>query len=212
MAGAGPAGARLAVNLAQQGHSVTLVDALATSNQDVFSSAAMPMAAAEDLSVPKSCWSVRWSGWQLLDPDGLEHQWWSASELGVVLDFAGLRDALWAQARDAGVELLLGTRVELTELDHDVAQVRLFSRNGQVLDRRVRWLVDATGAKRALLRRAGIAIASEQDPLLSGTGAEWLIQADDRSSARCETASVFFSAASGSITAMAGYFRWIRGD
>ena len=103
MAGAGPAGARLALNLAQQGHSVTLVDALATSNHDVFSSAAMPMAAAVDLRVPTSCWSVRWSGWQLLDPDGLEHQWWSASELGVVLDFAGLRDALWAQARDAGV-------------------------------------------------------------------------------------------------------------
>ena len=192
MAGAGPAGARLALNLAQQGHSVTLVDALATSNHNVFSSAAMPMAAAVDLRVPTSCWSVRWSGWQLLDPDGLEHQWWSASELGVVLDFAGLRDALWAQARDAGVELLLGTRVELTELDNNVAQVRLFSGNGQVLDRRVRWLVDATGARRALLRRAGIAIASEQDPLLSGTGAEWLIQVDDRSSARWRDRLSFF--------------------
>ncbi len=183
VAGAGPAGARLAIQLAHKGFSVTLADPLSSPLQQAFSSAAMPMAAALDLVIPESCWAARWSGWQLIDPDRLQHQWWSDDCLGVVLDFAAFRAQLWDQARDAGVELLLNTRVELSSLELQAAEVRLAKANGLDEHRRVRWLIDATGASRALLRAAGVRLESPDDPLLSGTGAEWLLQGDDRNAA-----------------------------
>ena len=183
VAGAGPAGARLAVQLARQGFSVSLADPLSSPRQQAFSSAAMPLAAALDLAVPESCWAARWSGWQLVDPDCVQHQWWSEDCLGVVLDFSALRAHLWDQAREAGVELLLNTRVDLCNLETKAAEVRLVNRNGCIQHRRVRWLIDATGARRSLLRAAGVPLESADDPLLVGTGAEWLLQCDDLNAA-----------------------------
>ncbi|WP_392349791.1 FAD-dependent monooxygenase [Parasynechococcus sp.] len=183
IAGAGPAGARLALQLARRGLAVTLVEALASADRQAFSSAAMPLASALELQIPQSCWASRWTGWQLLDPEGHQHQWWAHEPLGVVLDFAALRSQFWSLARAAGVELLLNTRVELSRLDADAAEVRLVDADGCVQQRRVRWLIDATGARRGLLKAAGVAVDSPDDPLLSGTGAEWLLQCDDRRAA-----------------------------
>ena len=74
---------------------------------------------------------------------------------------------------------MLNTRVELSSLEPKAAEVRLATANGLDEHRRVRWLIDATGARRALLRAAGVRLESSDDPLLSGTGAEWLLQGDD---------------------------------
>ncbi|MGB1774841.1 MAG: NAD(P)/FAD-dependent oxidoreductase [Synechococcus sp.] len=192
IAGAGPAGARLASDLSRAGVPVTLVETLSSADQQAFSSAALPMASAEALRIPERCWATRWSGWQLMGPDGLQHQWWAGNPLGVVLDFAALRSQLWSEAEDAGVELLLNTRVELISLESEAADVRLIAADGGIQQRRVRWLIDATGARRALLRAAGVPVDSPEDPLLVGTGAEWLVQCDDRSAAPWRDRLSFF--------------------
>ena len=52
VAGAGPAGARLAQQLAIQGISVILVERLIDPQTDAFSSAVVPIQALADLSIP----------------------------------------------------------------------------------------------------------------------------------------------------------------
>ena len=144
----------------------------------------MPLRDANRLCIPQECRSAHWWGWQLLNPGGVEHQWWSDDALGVVLDFAAFRSWLWGEAVQAGVELLPGRRVRLLRLDADSAVVRIQA-NGEASEERVcSHLVDATGARRVLLRQAGVEVDSPEDPLLSGEGSEWLLQGNDRTTAR----------------------------
>ena len=82
IAGAGPAGSSLAVQLAEAGWAVTLVDALPSPARNAYSSAALPLAEADRLGIAGSCRSASWCGWQLLDPNGLQHQWWAVSNKG----------------------------------------------------------------------------------------------------------------------------------
>ena len=192
IAGAGPAGSRLAIRLAGAGFDVVLADRLEAPVRNAFSSAALPLRDADRLSIPRSCRSAEWLGWQLVDPMALEHQWWADQTLGVVLDFGLLRTALWQEARQAGVELLSGCKVSVENLDQSQASLSLTFRNGQRQKREVRWLIDATGARRDLLHQTGVSTSLENDPLLNGFGAEWLIQADDHQSARWRDRITFF--------------------
>ena len=192
VAGAGPAGARLAIRLAQAGERVMLVDPLTDPHHNAYSSAAVPMRDALQLEIPDDCWGSRWNGWQLFDPEGWTHQWWADESLGVVLDFGRLRAALWEQACRSGVQLITGCRVALDELKEDGATVEL--RFGRRSSERltIRWLVDATGAPRILLRQAGVPVETREDPLLKGEGVEWLLEADDRRSAPWRDRLSFF--------------------
>ena len=183
IAGAGPAGCRLALLLARAGCRVTLVDPLPDPSRNAYSSAALPLRDADRLAIPMQCRSAQWWGWQLLSPAALNQQWWSRDALGVVLDFAAFRSWLWNQTLKAGVELLPGHRVRLLHLDSDQAKVRIQGLAGDVDDRLVSVVVDATGARRVLLRQAGVAVDTPEDPLLTGEGSEWLLQGDDRSTA-----------------------------
>lgn len=192
VAGAGPAGARLASALASAGWEVTLVDPLQDPHHNAYSSAALPLDDAVRLGLPSSCHAAAWQGWQLIDPNAIEHQWWSNRDLGVVLDFGQLRSHLWDRARQAGVELLTGWRVQLDELHQNHAELTLVNRDGRRERRSVRCLIDATGARRCLLRQAKIPVDTPQDPLLCGQGVEWLIQADDRGSAHWRDRLSFF--------------------
>ena len=161
--GAGPSGARLAIQLARRGAEVTLVDRLMDPERNAYSSAALPLEAVRRLGLPDETIAATWQGWQLHDPSGLVHQWWSDDDLGVVLDFGRLRSFLWSEARRHGVESL----------------------------RSVRWLIDATGARRDLLQQAGVK-PNPADPLLQGIGVEWLLQADDRHAAPWRDRISFF--------------------
>ena len=192
VAGAGPAGARLAIRLAQAGERVMLVDPLTDPHHNAYSSAAVPMRDALQLEIPEDCWSSRWNGWQLFDPEGRTHQWWADESLGVVLDFGRLRAALWEQACRSGVQLITGCRVALDELKEDGATVELRFGRRSSERRTIRWLVDATGARRILLRQAGVPVETREDPLLKGEGVEWLLEADDRRSAPWRDRLSFF--------------------
>ena len=192
VAGAGPAGARLAIRLAQAGEQVMLVDPLTDPHHNAYSSAAVPMRDALQLEIPDDCWGSRWNGWQLFDPEGWTHQWWADESLGVVLDFGRLRAALWEQACRSGVQLITGCRVALDELKEDGATVELRFGRRSSERRTIRWLVDATGARRILLRQAGVPVETREDPLLKGEGVEWLLEADDRRSAPWRDRLSFF--------------------
>ena len=104
--------------------------------------------------------------------------------MGVVLDFAQFRTLLWQQAEQVGVELLRGCRIALQRLSTQGADVWIHHPDGRCLEESVDLLVDATGSRRTLLRQAGIPIDSSRDPLLTGHGTEWILQADPDSSAR----------------------------
>ena len=189
--GAGPSGARLAIQLARAGAEVTLVDRLADPHRHAYSSGALPLEAVRRLGLPDDAIAATWQGWQLHDPSGLVHQWWSSGDLGVVLDFGRLRSWLWEEARRHGVELIQGCRAVLSTLTADQASVRLQTRDGRSSLRSTRWLIDATGARRDLLQQAGLS-PNPEDPLLQGIGVEWLLQTDDRQAAAWRDRISFF--------------------
>jgi len=190
--GAGPSGARLAIQLARAGLEVTLVDRLAEPHRHAYSSGALPLEAVRRLELPDDVVAATWQGWQLHDPSGLVHQWWSDDDdLGAVLDFGRLRSFLWKEARRHGVELIQGCRAALSTLTADQASVRLQMRDGRTSLRSVRWLIDATGARRDLLQQAGLK-PNPKDPLLEGIGVEWLLQADDLQAASWRDRISFF--------------------
>ena len=189
--GAGPSGARLAILLARAGVEVTLVDRLADPHRHAYSSGALPPKAVRRLGLPDDAIAATWQGWQLHDPSGLVHQWWSSGDLGVVLDFGRLRSWLWEEARRHGVELIQGCRAALSTLTADQASVRLQTLDGRSSLRSARWLIDATGARRDLLQQAGLS-PNPEDPLLQGIGVEWLLQADDRQAAAWRDRISFF--------------------
>ncbi len=189
--GAGPSGARLAIQLARVGAEVTLVDRLVDPERHAYSSAALPLEAVLRLGLPDEAIAATWQGWQLHDPSGLVHQWWSDDDLGVVLDFGRLRSWLWEEARRHGVELIQGCRASLSTVTDEGASVQLQTSDGQTSMRSARWLIDATGARRDLLQQAGLR-PNPKDPLLEGIGVEWLLQADDRQVAAWRDRISFF--------------------
>lgn len=173
IAGAGPSGSRLAQQLSAAGASVLLVDALTDFSQNAFSSAALPLSAAEAWQLPESVIASRWSQWQLLGPGERRRSWSSASPLGVVLDFAVLRRWLADQACSSGTELRLGWRVCASQtLASGLARTQLRGQGGCAASITSRFVIDATGEKRALL--------GDPEPaggaLISGSGVEWLLQ------------------------------------
>ena len=192
VAGAGPAGARLAQRLASQGIAVTLVERLREANQNAFSSAAIPIQAVSDLCIPAEAIASHWNGWQLVDPDGIQHQWWSQHDLGVVLNFGSLRHQLWQQAIEAGVEFLLGWRVHSVLTVNDGANVELIGPNGLCQTRRVSWVVDATGHRRLLLGSTSASKPSDTDCMLEGAGVEWILQGDQKTTALWRDRVCFF--------------------
>ncbi len=182
VAGAGPAGSRLAERLAQAGIEVTLVERLLTPNQNAFSSAALPINSIAENLIPSESISTYWNGWQILGPDSTKYQWTSSNNLGVVLDFGKLREILWSKALDSGVEFLLGWTVKSVKTLSGFAEVELFGPNGASQKRKVKWVVDATGQSRSLINSKYESKPIGKDNIFRGSGIEWILQGDSQSS------------------------------
>ena len=173
IAGAGPAGLSLARLLASAGVAVQVVDPLQDLHQAAFSSAALPLAAVQHFQIPASVQAARWSSWQLFGPSEESCRVWPASEpLGAVLDFGALRQWLAQRAQAAGAGLQLGWSVRSWQEDASGALAELRGPAGTERQLHCRWLVDATGQRRALI---GDPLPS-QGELVSGAGVEWLLQ------------------------------------
>lgn len=189
IAGAGPSGSDLARRLAEAGRSVLLIDSLSDLRKAAFSSAALPWSAVQRHGLPESVVAARWSRWLLLGPGEDRRRWESGAAadgeqpapvpLGAVLDFGALRQWLVQRAAQAGATVQLGWRaVRLEPQPWRNGAVITVLRGPGGLQRRVasRFVVDATGQARSLLGDP----SHPADPLVSGSGVEWLLQLDDQ--------------------------------
>ena len=173
IAGAGPAGLHLAWLLAQAGASVQVVDPLLDLRHCAFSSAALPMEAVRAFELPAQVQAAQWRSWQLFGPGDQRRQWQADHVLGAVLDFGGLRQWLAERAVGEGASMQLGWSVQRWQ--PGAAGGAMASLRGPGGDRRqmqCRWLVDATGQRRALIGEPPPAAGD----LVSGEGVEWLLQ------------------------------------
>ena len=84
VAGAGPAGSRLASFLAKKGVKVILVERLKSSDKNAFSSAVLPINALEQYSIPQESISRYWNTWKLIGPEGACSKWQSNNSLYVI--------------------------------------------------------------------------------------------------------------------------------
>ena len=172
IAGAGPAGLHLARRLAEAGASVLVVDPLHDLRQAAFSSAALPLAAIQDFELPAQVQAARWQGWQLHGPGDQQRRWTAEDDLGAVLDFGALRQWLAGQAQARGASLWLGWAVDRWQPSAAGASASLRGPAGAARVVACRWLVDATGQRRALIGEPPVAAGA----LVSGAGVEWLLQ------------------------------------
>ena len=176
--GAGPAGADLAAQIAQAGVDVILVDQLGDLCRAAFSSAAMPLEAVERFGIPATAVAAHWSRWRILGPATAMRNWPAGHPLGVVLDFGALRCWLAEGCRAAGGRVRLGLRALDCRRDGGLMMTRLRAPGGAIQWVRSRWVVDATGHRRALLgtppvRGGG---GSGDDALVEAVGLEWLVE------------------------------------
>lgn len=174
--GAGPAGAELSARVARGGASVLLLDQLRDLRHAAFSSAALPWDAVEAWQLPAEVVAAHWHQWMLIGPGDRRRCWASPRRLGAVLDFGALRSWLVQRAQEAGAELRLGWRAERWQplSEGGGAQLLVRTADGQRQWLRCRWLVDASGQQRALLGNPDCT----GDALVSGAGAEWLLQVE----------------------------------
>ena len=175
IAGAGPSGSRLAANLAKGGVNVILVDRINTASQQAFSSAVVPISALEEELIPSQAVSTYCKSWQIICPNENLNTWSSDRAVGVVLDFAKLREGLWKIARSFGVEMLIGWTVKAVKSFNYSADVFLTGPGGVSRKIKVRWVVDATGFKRSLIGLPSN-ILLKGDQLLNGYGTEWILK------------------------------------
>jgi len=174
--GAGPAGARLAGELAASGLRVTLIDRLRDLHSIAFSSAAVPLATLRRYRIPETVVAASWSGWHLVGPGPTERRWQGESPLGAVLDFGRLRCWLADEAQGHGAELLLGTRALAWHQTSSSISLTVATPSGEQQTLTAGWLVDATGSSRHLI---GSSQAPWPEPLVSGLGVEWLISVEE---------------------------------
>jgi flavin-dependent dehydrogenase len=173
VAGGGPAGAAAALALARDGRRVLLLDESAGARARIGE--ALPAAATpllRDLGVLERfradghlpCYGTL-SAWgpgplhatdSILDPHG--HGWH--------LDRARFDALLRSAARDAGAELLSGTRLCAARALASGWRLRLRSGAGATREVECEWLLDATGRRCSVARRHG-AVRLGDDPLVA---------------------------------------------
>jgi flavin-dependent dehydrogenase len=162
----------LARLLARSGASVQVVDPLVDLRHAAFSSAALPLEAVQQFQLPEQVQAAHWRGWELHGPGEEPYSWIADHSLGAVLDFGALRCWLAAQAQAAGAQLQLGWSVRRWQRGSCGAIATLRGSGGDAQVWHCRWLVDATGQRRALLGVPPVAAGA----LVSGEGVEWLLQ------------------------------------
>ncbi len=192
IAGAGPAGSRLAGNLAGKGLSVILVEKLAKASQNAFSSAVVPIDSIRSGLIPEESVSSYWKSWNIFDPQGIAHQWTNPQCLGAVLDFQKLRENLWQKAIDQGVIFLSGCYVKSALSTKDYVEVIIVGPHQEVMTKRVLFVVDATGHSRLLIGKKQRDSNFNGDKILIGSGIEWIIKVDINQFKRWDDRITFF--------------------
>jgi digeranylgeranylglycerophospholipid reductase len=172
--GAGPAGCHCARLLAKSGYRVLLVEQHDNVYQNDFSSAGTPIETLAKFDLPQEVVGSFWRKIVIVTTNA-SHNWEAAQTLGVVLNFAKLREFLAQEVKANGGEVWFGCRYVKYSQENENIQIFLKPRRGHMIAVGSRVLVDATGFSRAVMydhKRA-------KPAFLSGTGIEYLIEVED---------------------------------
>lgn len=185
--GAGPAGCQCARTLAESNYKVLLVEQHENFEQNNFSSAATPLKTLEQFNLPET---VVGSFWQKITvvTNKISRDWDFPEKLGVVLNFAKLREFLAREVKAYGGEVWLGCRyVKYTSENHQT-QVFLQRKGGESLSVTTKVLVDATGFTRAVIYFS----KRDKPSFLKGTGIEYLIEVEEQVYTKVANCLTFF--------------------
>ncbi|WP_338461458.1 NAD(P)/FAD-dependent oxidoreductase [Synechococcus elongatus IITB7] len=187
--GAGPAGGQCARQLAKAGRSVLLVDQIKDWTDHDFSSGGTPLETLDRFHLPDRVVGRAWSKLRVVTTQE-DHTWKGDGPLGVVLDFAALRQFLAEETVAHGGTVRLGWQYrDRQQLDDGRWQLRFRDRSTGS-DRWVtcRAVVDATGSARKVIYQP----LESQPDYLRGVGIEYLIEVPDAVYQRFDDALHFY--------------------
>ncbi|MEG3439674.1 NAD(P)/FAD-dependent oxidoreductase [Pannus brasiliensis CCIBt3594] len=185
--GAGPAGGHCARRLSEKGYRVLLLEQHSSFLDNNFSSAASPLEILEDFQLPESVVARFWKHIDIIATN-VERSWRSDRPLGVVFDFAKLREFLAGEVVRLGGEVRMGCRYLTYEEKEDGLTVSLKSKGKEIETVNTKLVIDATGYARAVIyphRR-------ERPELCKGVGIEYLIKVSDIVYQKYADSLVFF--------------------
>ena len=170
--GGGPSGGHCARQLTKSGKKVLLVEQHQTFYHNDFSSAATPMETLEKFKLPPQVIGSFWQKLAIVSTNS--HQTWESNHpLGVVFNFAKLREFLAQEVQHDGGEVWMGYRYLRHFEENGKTCVEFQKRPGvEKMMVSTQVLVDATGPARAVMYN------SQPDPChyLTATGTEYLIE------------------------------------
>jgi len=186
--GAGPAGGHCARLLAKAGYNVLLVERTKNFSNNNFSSAGTPLETLERFELPNE---IVGSFWQkiVIVTTQISEVWESPQPLGVVLDFAKLRDFLANDARANGSEVWMGYRyIKYAQIGNQTLVYLKPNSREENITVSTKVLVDATGPSRAVMYEN----KSVQPAFIHATGSEYLIEVEDKYYTKYSNALTFF--------------------
>ncbi|NCR47400.1 MAG: NAD(P)/FAD-dependent oxidoreductase [Microcystis aeruginosa SX13-01] len=163
--GGGPAGGHCGRLLSEKGYRVLLVEQHSSWQDNNFSSAASPLEILEQFNLPET-----------------------VQPLGVVFDFAKLREFLATEVLRWGGEVRLGCRYLKYQQMEDKLTVFLKSKGEEIETVTTRLLVDATGYARAVIYKH----RREKPDFLKAVGIEYLITVPEQFYQKYQDNLVFF--------------------
>ena len=107
--GAGPAGGHCGRSLAKSGYSVLVLEQHQDFSKNNFSSAASPLEILKDFQLPETVVGSYWQNLEIVTTN-VKRDWQAQKPLGVVFDFAKLREFLAQEVTGNGGEVWLGHR------------------------------------------------------------------------------------------------------
>jgi flavin-dependent dehydrogenase len=185
--GAGPAGCHCARLLAKAGYQVLLVEQHKDFYKNNFSSAATPLETLEKFDLPEEVVGSSWSKIEIITTK-VYRSWESSQSLGVVFDFAKLRQFLAEDCQANGGQVWLGYRYLKYTQENGKILVYLKKRNGDITYVSSKVLVDATGFARAVIYPDKKA----RPNFLKATGIEYLIEVPQEKHQNYANSLIFF--------------------
>jgi digeranylgeranylglycerophospholipid reductase len=185
--GGGPAGGHCGRLLSEKGYRVLLVEQHSSWQDNNFSSAASPLEILEQFNLPETVVARFWKNIEIVSTS-IHRSWSSSQPLGVVFDFAKLREFLASEVVRLGGEVRLGCRYLKYQQMEDKLRV-FFKVKGQETETvNTRLLVDATGYARAVMYNH----RREKPDFLKGVGIEYLIEVSEQYYQKYQDSLIFF--------------------
>lgn len=186
--GAGPAGGQCARKLTPTVQKVLLVEQHETFAVNDFSSAATPLETLKKFDLPETVIGSFWQNLVIVTTN-INQTWKSPQPLGVVFDFAKLREFLAKETLKNGGEVWMGMRYIRYFKENGKTIIELKSRaTGELINIETNVLVDATGSARSVMYQRH----EKQPNYLTGTGIEYLIEVSETDYQKYSQNLIFF--------------------